>query len=76
MKVGPNQKKVPEKKSKKKILVSHTSSTPHMGVFQKKSFFFIEKKNLRKKNRPTGGSVVPQGGLQGGVVPQGGCRGV
>ena len=46
-----------------------------MGVFQKNSFFFIEKKIEKKKVRPTGGSVVPQGGLQGGVVPQGGCRG-
>ena len=32
------QKKVPKKKLKKK-LVSYTSSTPHMGVFQKNSFF-------------------------------------
>ena len=43
-------------------------------MFQKISFFQIEKK-IEKKNRPTGG-VVPQGGLQGGIVPQGGLQGV
>ena len=49
-----------------------------MGVFQKNRFFHIGKKIREKKNRPTGGSVVPQGGIAGGsVVPgglHGGCR--
>ena len=46
-----------------------------MGVFQKNSFF-LSKKKIEKKNRPTGGSVVPQGGLHGGCSPPGGdCGG-
>ena len=49
------QKKVPEKKSKKKILVSQTSYTPHMGVFQKNSFFLSKKKIEKKKFALQGG---------------------
>ena len=78
MKVGPNQKKVPEKNAKKNVSVPNLLYTPY-GRVSEKQFFFIEKKN-REKNRPTGGGevprVCPQGGLQGGVVPQGDCRGV
>ena len=53
-KVSPPQKKSARKKIEKKYLMSQTSYTPHMGVFQKNSFFFIEKK-IEKKNALQGG---------------------
>ena len=75
---GSQPKKSARKKSEFFFLVSHTSSTPHMGVFQKNIFFY--RKNFffeKKKIRPTGGECSPPGGdcRGGGVVPQGGTAG-
>ena len=67
MKVGPNQKKVPEKNPKKNISVPNLLYTPYGRVSEKQLFFYRKKKFEKKKVRPTGGSVVPQGGD---------CRGV
>ena len=55
--------------------MSQTSYTLHMGVFQKNSFFHIEKKIEKKYFALQERGVVPQGGLHGGVVPQGGLHG-
>ena len=54
------------KKSRKILFIwpQSTKKVTHVPVFEDKKLFL--RKNIEKKNRPTGG-VVPQGGLQGGV---------
>ena len=69
---------MPEKKSKKNqfFSVPNLLYTPYGRVSEKQFFFYRKFFFWEKKIRPTGGgSVVPQGGLQGGVVPQGGLQG-
>ena len=73
-KVSPPPKKSARKKSKKKINASNLLYT-YMGVFQKNTFFHIEKK-LEKKIALQGG-CSPPGGTAGGCSPPGGtARGV
>ena len=45
-------KKSARKKSEKKNLVSHTSSTPHMACFRKTVFFLSKKKKFEGKKMP------------------------
>ena len=64
-KSGSQPKKSARKKSEKKNLVSQTSYTHHMGVFQKNSVFFIEKKI--EKKMPHRGECSSGGATAGGV---------